>query len=170
MAQFPNHRFFTPPKLPPLNLDLTRLSGGGWCPAEFEGETDDGRHVYCRYRGGWVQVWVGNEPGLDAYVDEGGNCVVDQRIGPPYHGGLSLGQLCHYVGISINGKMPPLPTEAEIQGIYRLDDLKDLSGDVVFYELVQYSMPSTTVRLFERLGIKPFDIDERNIDDRHFFC
>jgi hypothetical protein len=168
VAQFPNHRFFTPPKLAPLNLDLTRLSGGGWCPAEFDGETHDGRHVYCRYRGGWLQVWVANELGLDAYISEGGSCVLDQRIGPPLHGGLSLGQLCRYAGISINREIPPLPTEAEIQGIHRLDDLKDLGGDVTHYSLVQYSTPLIAQRLFGRLGVKPFDVDKK-IADRHFF-
>src|SRR5690242_19288708 len=81
-------RYFTPPSVQPLHLHLARLEGGGHAPAQFFGETHDGREVYVRYRGGGLSVTVTNES------DTGGEtCILDVAIGPPLHGVLSIGQL-----------------------------------------------------------------------------
>src|SRR5450755_2998986 len=108
-SQYSLSRYFTPPRVEPLNLDLARLEGGGYAPAQFEGETHDGRDVYIRYRGGGFSVAVAN---LKGAADE--TRILDVQIGPPLHGGISIGQLCRYFGITINQELPPLPTPAEM--------------------------------------------------------
>ncbi len=158
MDPIQERRFFTPPKLRPLNLDLASLDGGGWAPAQYEGKTHDGRHVYCRYRGGGLSVWIANEPGANAYSE--GACILEERIGPPYHGGLSLGQLCHYTGISINGFTPPLPDDLQSHE----EVLKDLGGAVTHYNFIEYSTPLTARHLFNRLGIEAVSAKEKNSD------
>ncbi|MCH9809090.1 MAG: hypothetical protein K0U74_15300 [Alphaproteobacteria bacterium] len=110
-----------------LNLDLSQLSGGGVCPAQFDGKTHDGREVYCRYRGGWLSVTIANVVGADCLSD--GNDVLAIQLGPPLHGGLTLGQLCHYAGITINGQMPSLPTPEEMNS----HSAKDLGGDWSYF-------------------------------------
>jgi hypothetical protein len=112
--------------LPSLDLDLATLDGGGYAPSQFWGETHDGRDVYVRYRGGNFSVTVANEPGG---TDE--TRILDMTIGPPLHGSISIGQLCHYFGITINGVRPPLPTAEEcLQEGY-----SDLSGSTTFYDV-----------------------------------
>jgi hypothetical protein len=125
-SQYSLSRYFTPPRVEPLNLDLARLGGGGYAPAQFEGETHDGREVYIRYRGGGFSVTVANGPGV---ADE--TCILDVQIGPPLHGGISIGQLCRYFGITINEELPPLPTPAEMIE----NGCRDLSGATTFYDI-----------------------------------
>jgi len=160
MAEFPNNRFLTPPKLSPLGLDVASIDGGGWAPAQFEGETHDGRQVYCRYRGGWLSIWIANAPGLDALSE--GTCLLEERIGPPYHGGLSLEQLCRYAGITINGTMLELNSEDEMQK----EGWKDLSGNSTHYKFVQYSTRETARRLFDELSIR---VPSSNEDYRNWY-
>ncbi len=126
-SQYSESRYFTPPRVAPINLDLAFLDGGGYAPSQFEGETLDGRHVYCRYRGGVLSVTVANEPGVDALAQ--GADVLRVQIGPPLHGGMTLGQLCHCAGITINGSRPSYPTLNEI---YEASS-DDLSGARTFF-------------------------------------
>lgn len=119
-------RYFTPPRVEPLNLDLAELAGGGYAPAQFFGQTHDGREVYVRYRGGGLSVTVADEPGTEAQT-----CILEVRLGPPLHGGVSVGQLCHWCGITINRELPPLPTPEEMVE----EGYKDLSGATTFYDV-----------------------------------
>jgi hypothetical protein len=138
-------RFFTPPTIEPLDLDLKELRGGGYAPAQFEGHTPDGRHVYCRYRGGGLSVTVAKKAGEHSLGD--GTCILDVRLGPPLHGGLTLGQLCHYAGITINGERPPLPTSEEM----RKEGAKNLSGASTFFDVWVNSTHQTQRDFLQRL-------------------
>jgi len=117
-------RYFTPPKPVPLYLDLARLEGGGSAPAQFYGETHDGRDVYIRYRGGNFSITLENEAGV-----EGETRIVDTAIGPPLDGLISLEQVCNYFGITINGVCPPLPAPGDTSS----EQGRDLSGATTFY-------------------------------------
>ncbi|GLS20705.1 hypothetical protein GCM10007874_37220 [Labrys miyagiensis] len=88
----------------------------------------DDCEVYCRYRGGNLSVHIAAHPGEEAYA---GDALLEAVIGPYLHGGLSLGQLCRYAGITINGYAPPLPTAVEILK----EGLLDLSGETTFLDL-----------------------------------
>ena len=128
-SQYSVSRYFTPPRAEPLDLDLARLDGGGRSPAQFFGETRDGREVYVRYRGGQFSIHVANEPRRDAL--EGGTCLVDRRIGPPLDGGMSIEQVCNYFGITINGTCPPMSTPEQMLR----NGCRDLSGATTFYDV-----------------------------------
>lgn len=123
-------RWFTPPTVEPLDLDLSFLSGGGACPAQFEGETHDGRDVYCRYRGGVMKVRIAKRPDGSVF-DEDADTVLTENIGPPLHGSINLGQFCRLAGITIDGVLPPLPSPEKMtqEGYY------DLSGATTFYDV-----------------------------------
>lgn len=138
-------QLFTPPQLSPLNLDLASLEGGGYAPAQFDGKTHDGRDVYCRYRGGWLEVWIAQQRGTDAY--RSGTCILQERIGPLLHGGLTLGQLCRYTHITINGEKPDLPDRTEMLE----EGCLDLSGATSFYDFMVNSTPSTASHILDRL-------------------
>lgn len=131
-SQYSKSRYFTPPKLKPLNLDLMELSGGGTMPAQYYGKTFDGREVYCRYRGGNLSVRMGNVPEIDCFED--GEIILDKTIGPPLHGSISLHAFCNYAGITVNGKTPLNP---ELERDYEKHNgtNKDLSGNMVFYDV-----------------------------------
>ncbi|MDH7794660.1 MULTISPECIES: hypothetical protein [unclassified Beijerinckia] len=131
MTDTQSMRFFTPPKLSPLNLDLASLrKRNGW-PAQFDGRTHDGREVYCRYRNGWLSVDIAKAVQSDVHSDAAH--LLNERIGPSLHASLSIGQLCHYAGISIQGEVPALPTENE-----KDDDDRpyiDLTGATTYYDV-----------------------------------
>jgi hypothetical protein len=55
------------------------------CPSQWEGKTIDGRHVYVRYRWGWLQVGFG--PSLDAAVDDD---TIGKQLGDSFDGFLDL--------------------------------------------------------------------------------
>ena len=62
------------------------------CPAQWEGLTDDGRHVYVRYRWGWLTVQVASAPGKGIdYLR--GPFLVEQRLGDDLDGTLSYDDL-----------------------------------------------------------------------------
>jgi hypothetical protein len=138
-------RYFTPPKAVPLNLDLAQLGGGGYAPAQFFGETHDGREVYIRYRGGNFSVSLEDGP------DAAGETILDMKIGPPLHGGISIEQVCNYFGITINGACPPLPAPGEILP----EGCKDLSGLTTFYD-VWLSSGLDTQRRFLAVALAAF--------------
>lgn len=143
-------RFFTPPRISKLNLDLAELSGGGHGPAEFEGKTHDGREVYCRYRGGWLSVTIANFVGGDCLYD--GTEILGVQLGPPVDGGMTLGHLCRYAGITIKGVLPPPPTAEEIICY----SAKDLSGHQSYFNVWLDSTHSTQ-RAFLGKMLREFD-------------
>ncbi|WP_238364782.1 hypothetical protein [Mesobacterium pallidum] len=96
-------RFFTPRPPAPLNLDLASLSGGGAYPAQFYGETHDGRAVYVRYRGGALSVQIAPEPGEDAVR---GETVLDWDDGPPWDGELSRRSSAAWPGSRSTARCP----------------------------------------------------------------
>lgn len=143
-TKYAAYRYFTPPKIGKLNLDLASLAGGGYAPAQFYGETHDGRHLYCRYRDGWLTITElrGSD---DDLMD--GRELLSVNLGPPLHGGLTVGQLCQYVGITINGVMPPLPTPEEMAR----EGAKDLSGQTSFFDVTVKSTHKTQRSFLEAL-------------------
>ena len=155
-------RLFTPPKLTPLNLDLASLRGGSSCPAQYEGKTHDGRDVYCRYRNGYLSVTVANAAGADLFSD--GTRILDERIGPPLHGDISLGQLCLYTGMTVDGEQPRLPTRAEAKE----NTYFDLSGETSFYFLSVDSTVSSARKFLGRLlrNLPDTSLVERLWDER----
>lgn len=56
------------------------------CPAQFEGQLDDGRYFYGRYRWGCLTISLGDKP--DSAV--GGKVIYSKRLGDDYHGEMSL--------------------------------------------------------------------------------
>jgi hypothetical protein len=58
------------------------------CPSQWEGMTEDGRHVYVRYRWGHLSACVG--PTIDAAIwpteDNGGEILLDKSIGDDLDG------------------------------------------------------------------------------------
>lgn len=65
-----------------------------WCPAQWEGRTDDGRPVYARFRHGWLSVRVGKIGGTIAQAVRSDRLVVDRRgIGHPYDGFMTYSEL-----------------------------------------------------------------------------
>ncbi|MGV7218979.1 hypothetical protein [Bradyrhizobium sp. UFLA05-112] len=137
-SKYSHSRYFTPPKVEPLSLDLARLSGGGYAPAQFWGETQEGKEVYIRYRGGNFSVTLTNEPGV-----ADGTRLLDVGFGPPLHGGMSIEQVCNYFGITIDGVCPPLPAPEEMQR----EGCRDLSGSTTFYDVWLESRLDTQRRL-----------------------
>lgn len=51
---------------------VVKIEGGGACPAQWEGETDQRDRVYARYRWGYLRVEVGDEIvfGKQLHVDD----------------------------------------------------------------------------------------------------
>ena len=91
--------FYSRPNLRSLGIDVVKIDGGGSCPAQFEGETADGRHVYIRYRGGRFSVDCGEGWGINA------------SIGPYLHGSMLLEQACDLAGITVRGERLTLSEE-----------------------------------------------------------
>ena len=111
-------RFFTPPEVPRVDLHVTSLTGGGACPAQYWGETPDGRKVYIRYRGGYLSIHLGGEDEAEA-----GEEVLDLRLGPPLDGHLSLEQLIRLTGLKVDEIKAGAMSERE----------RDLSGATTFW-------------------------------------
>ena len=184
-------RFFTPPKLLPLGLDLAELSGGGFCPSQFEGLTHDGRDVYCRYRGGWLSIQVSNKIGADVFND----CTIllDVGLEPPLDGSMALWELCKYTGITINGKTVNKPDKVitpkrvkpqklgyidYVDMIKSIDDVvpfendleanDDLSGEMSFYNahlestiITARAMVDSVAKHFDNVVILQWDEVEK---------
>lgn len=76
-------------------MKLTELTMTcGACPAQWEGKLEDGRHVYARYRHGWLEVAAA--PSLDiavfAHTSEDAlqrEVLVGREIGDQYDGMMS---------------------------------------------------------------------------------
>lgn len=61
------------------------------CPSQWEGETDDGREVYVRYRYGHLTVQVGTETEPDAVMSD--NYIVDVEHGEGLDGFMDEDEL-----------------------------------------------------------------------------
>lgn len=57
------------------------------CPAQWQGQTEDDRPVYVRYRWGYLSVKVG-PPGGDSWSAVGGVRVYGEQIGDEYDGSI----------------------------------------------------------------------------------
>lgn len=146
-TKYAAYRYFTPPKLEKLDLDLASLAGGGYAPAQFDGVTHDGRHLYCRYRGGWLTITELRGPD-DDLMD--GREILSVNLGPPLHGGLTIGQLCQYAGITINGMTPPLPSPEEMAR----EGARDLSGRMSFFDVTVHSTHETQRSFLDAISRK----------------
>lgn len=63
------------------------------CPAQWEGETSDGRQIYIRYRWGWLSVRV-SEPGdRDEFAAVRGDEMFGAQLGDELDGSLSESRL-----------------------------------------------------------------------------
>lgn len=129
--------FFTPPKIPKVDLDLVDLAGGGAAPTQFDGTTRDGRHVYVRYRGGGLTIDVAKEPGGDALI---GDCVLDVQLGPIYDGAISVTQFLKLTGLTVDHPMPDDGWSGEL----------DLSGATTFWRSA--GLPTTAAGAREVLA------------------
>ncbi len=63
------------------------------CPAQWSGQTDDGRSVYVRYRWGYLSVRVSDEVSDDEMAGVGGSEVFGSQLGDGLDGTLSFGDL-----------------------------------------------------------------------------
>jgi hypothetical protein len=140
---YTRERFFTPSKVPKLELDLARLDDLG--ASELRGVTHDGRDVRCHYEG-WLSVKIAEAAGAD--VDDGIELL---NVGLHVHGSLSPGQLCHHAGITVKGEQPPLPTTKQMVD----EGWADLSGERSVYK-VQVSTSQETLCGFSELLLKRF--------------
>src|SRR5580704_10701635 len=91
--------FYKRPDIPPLQLDLQELKGGGRCPAQYWGRTRDDRPVYIRYRNGRLSVQQG-EPGADLEQRPVPpmETLLDVHFGPWLDGALLGEQACELAG------------------------------------------------------------------------
>ena len=138
--------FLTPPRLDSLGLDLAEAwEAGTYCPTEIEGTTHDGREVYIRYRSGTLSIHIADEPGGEALK---GTEVLCERLGPRYHGTISLEQVCRIAGITVNGAVPE-PAQPDTFGDYL--SLEDLSGGTTFYERNLQATGTTAFALIDEL-------------------
>ena len=119
-------RFHTPQPVPKLGLDLVSLTGGGPLPAEFNGETTDGRALYARYRGGRLAIWLADRPGADPV--HGGCELVRVDLGPPWRGTLSCGQLMRLADLRVPG---PVPSPSFAHEEFDLDGSQSFYFDAV---------------------------------------
>jgi hypothetical protein len=123
--------FFTRPELPPLNLDLVALNGGGSCPSQFYGETVDGRPVYIRYRGGSFSVRRG-QPGGSTHDLDSMDMLLEAQVGPVLHGDMLLEQACDIAGITIRGQRPTL-SDAAFRAAADDGWILDFSGAITYW-------------------------------------
>lgn len=76
--------------LPVVVTHITKTCGA--CPAQWQGTTDDGLHIYARYRYGRLLVGVGST--LEEAVDLAmSGRLIEVRFGDTYDGTLEYDQL-----------------------------------------------------------------------------
>jgi len=61
------------------------------CPAQWEGETVDGRFIYVRYRWGCLTAGIGTN--IEAAVDASGN-LFSEIIGYEYDADMTTAEMC----------------------------------------------------------------------------
>jgi hypothetical protein len=90
------------------------------CPAQWEGRTHDGKHVYIRYRWGWLCVGVG--------VDK--DDAVDKAFDAPYYaaslgnhldGFISEADMLRFVGASFRPLVTPKARAGRADDRYTAD-------------------------------------------------
>ncbi|MEP5761190.1 MAG: hypothetical protein ABJ327_18110 [Litoreibacter sp.] len=123
-----SNRFFTPPKIPKVDLRVTSLSGGGACPSQFEGLTPDGRAVYIRYRGGVLSIEVANASSEDAHS---GVKILNIELGPPLDGTISAQQIVSLTGLVVDELDESRLSQSEVE--------RDLSGTKTFFSANEIS-------------------------------
>jgi hypothetical protein len=122
-------RFFTPPKIPKVDLSVTSLSGGGACPSQYRGQTSDGREVYIRYRGGVLSIDMSRVP---SEAEQPRTEVLNIELGPPLDGTISARQLISLTGLKVDDlDGDELLPEAEVE--------LDLTGKTTFYRTREIS-------------------------------
>ncbi len=65
----------------------------GACPAQWEGQTDDGRFVYARYRWGFLTIGIGDSP--DSAVAHEGGTVFEWENPDHWDGYMEREELLH---------------------------------------------------------------------------
>ena len=96
----------SPVALGALNLDLVELSGDGNSPAIFIVKTHDGHALRCTYDDGYLRIRSAADASPTAFKNA--KTMRAGRVGPKMHGYLTLGQMCHVAGLTIQGAAPPL--------------------------------------------------------------
>lgn len=109
-----------------LNLDLAELSGGGASPSRFTGKTHGGQILRCTYDDGYLRITRPRDTSREAIKNA--KVLSAGRIGPKVHGFLTLAQLCHVAGLTVNGAYP----RADLPG---QQDYLDFSGQTTYYSL-----------------------------------
>lgn len=87
-------------------------------PAQWEGETEDGREVYVRYRHGQLRAYVGN-PELPDFYWRDGEKIVNRQIGDEYDGLMDTPEMLKRTGLEYDGdisKIDDLETIDEYLG------------------------------------------------------
>lgn len=78
-------------------MKLISLEKTCWaCPAQWEGQLEDGRYVYIRYRWGHLQVGYGNT--IDEAID---NRDYGQKIGDGFDGYLETPEMIKILNIEL---------------------------------------------------------------------
>lgn len=122
-------RFFTPPKVPKVDIRVASLRGGGACPSQYWGQTLDGREVYIRYRGGYLSIDAANNPNEEARRQ---GDLLGIQLGPPLDGELSAKQLINLTGLQVD-ELDETQVSAET------DSERDLSGATTFWNAREIS-------------------------------
>jgi len=120
--------FYTRPILPELNLDLVEIRGGGFRDCRFWGTASDGRPIYIHYEAGELEIFECS-PAPDAEPQE---VLLHAEIGPPWHGDITLEQVCDITGITVNGKRLTVSEEARRAAADR-DPILDWSGRTAYW-------------------------------------
>lgn len=123
------NRFFTPPKVPKVDLRVTSLRGGGACPSQYWGQTPDGREVYIRYRDGFLSFDVAEEPDEEVLYNRD---FFDIQLGPPLDGELSAKQLLALTGLKVD-----VLDEGQVSA--GTESERDLSGATTFWSAIGIS-------------------------------
>ncbi len=78
-------------------MKLTSLEKTCWaCPAQWEGQLDDGRYIYIRYRWGYLQVGYGKT--IDEAID---NRNYGTKIGDDFDGYLETPEMIKILNIEL---------------------------------------------------------------------
>lgn len=133
--------FFSRPNLKPLNIDLISIEGGGSCPAQFWGQTADGRSLYIRYRGGHFGVECGDVK------------LIDACIGPGLHGDLMMEQACDLAGLTVRGKRLVLSEEARLDAAEH-GPILDWSGRTTYWERNFQCAPAHALHFIDALQLR----------------
>ena len=121
--------FFTPPRVPRVNLHIASIWGG---PTHFRGETPDKRDVYIRYRGGYLSIDVATQPG--STVSDRVK-LLNIQLGPPLDYSMSLKTLVALTGVLVDEGNATFPL-AE-------DEELDFSGATTYWRAYRFSTTRT---------------------------